>query len=411
MESFTHLRKDYLQKHVELEDIVNKSKFGLVELKIKVEPLDYDFFSSETFFVDDNQAAIKIETKPDISDDDNDEEVEEVEVKPPIVLSIFKCRYCPRSFGTEILVENHHIRLHKDLMPANEVTVIRKRIKDDRKLVCALCGVQTHYIKDHMRKRHLKSRRFFCDKCKYCCYKKYDMRNHMKKHLKSEIVPLHCDLCTSTFSWKSGLQIHMRNKHGSKESTGPVVCKCGKVCASKGSLFMHMRSKHSEDSGVKVKCHLCNKEVVKLHMNLHMRQVHARSTEVCDICGKTFKNKIALRSHKKLHNEKSFVCQYEGCDKAYEIKSKLDDHKKTHNEQRDFRCTYEGCDKSYFKNRCLRMHIGLTHEKYTVDCPVPACSFSVGRRDYMRTHILRHRDISKEEIASYLEKIKKIKLL
>lgn len=68
------------------------------------------------------------------------------------------------------------------------------------------------------------------------------------------------------------------------------------------------------------------------------------------------------------------------------------------------------CEKCFFSANHLRRHIAVAHDKVRVNCFVEGCRFSVGRKDYLRNHILTHRELSEDVKNAYLIKIRDMKL-
>ena len=59
-----------------------------------------------------------------------------------------------------------------------------------------------------------------------------------------------------------------------------------------------------------------------------MYNVHDHGVVFCDICGKRCPNKIKLKIHLTIHNDKSaFECQH--CGKGFSSKAKVDRHVST----------------------------------------------------------------------------------
>ena len=86
---------------------------------------------------------------------------------------------------------------------------------------------------------------------------------------------------------------------------------------------------------------------------------------------------------------------------------KLLKQQKTHTGQRDFMCHL--CEKSFFSANHLRRHIVVSHDKVKVNCFVEGCPFSVGRKDYLRNHMMTHRELAEDVKIAYLVKIREMK--
>lgn len=69
------------------------------------------------------------------------------------------------------------------------------------------------------------------------------------------------------------------------------------------------------------------------------------------------------------------------------------------------------CEKSFFSANHLRRHIACSHDKIRISCFVEGCRYSVGRKDYLRNHILAHRDLQEDVKQEYLKHIREMKIV
>ena len=128
----------------------------------------------------------------------------------------------------------------------------------------------------------------------------------------------------------------------------------------------------------------------------------------CEVCGKKFFTKPALRTHMIRHKDQKFVCNFEGCTKKFFSSTSFKSHKKTHIDQRDFACHL--CDKKYFIANHLHRHILHFHKQLKVSCELPGCSSKFARKETYRNHVLsHHKELSKDQIELLLKKIREMK--
>ena len=123
-----------------------------------------------------------------------------------------------------------------------------------------------------------------------------------------------CSSCGRNFRSLASLQ-----KHEIKCSAGFVCQKCDVKFKTIKNLRSHIKTQHSEYNYVCEQCELRFKSSSKLKTHT---KVHEDHTVVCPICGKVFKNKLVLKSHKyKKHGKvepikkKNLLCPI--CSKVY----------------------------------------------------------------------------------------------
>ncbi|CRK95899.1 CLUMA_CG009345, isoform A [Clunio marinus] len=182
------------------------------------------------------------------------------------------CSLCRRTFMTEEGFKNHKIR------PCS--------------LPCEICGkmFRKDILKTHLNAMHFNIKPYECDICgkKFC--KSY-LAFHMNMHigLEHQKKDFHCQICGSSFFFRSGLKAHIRNVHEKK-----LTCLlCEKTFKNKESLKDHKLLPH----------------------NLP-----------CDICGKRFPTKHSLQIHQNMHEERNFACDILRCLKKFKTKSNLKKH-------------------------------------------------------------------------------------
>lgn len=124
----------------------------------------------------------------------------------------FKCSYCPRMFGSELIHRNHE-KIHldnPDYEPKNDwkeyYTVVDKGTKLRK---CNLCGLITRAIGIHLGKVHFPTDH----KCKICgmTFKsKQSCTVHEQKHDSNNAVQ--CPICDKEFAERKLLICHLRTK-------------------------------------------------------------------------------------------------------------------------------------------------------------------------------------------------------
>jgi hypothetical protein len=178
--------------------------------------------------------------------------------------------------------------------------------------------------------------------CKIC----HALRNsvgNMQRHLVAHRKVFKCTCCDVNFSTKNGLYFHKKKKSGNKFDCS--LCKFSTYYVP--FLRAHMKRSHPEKDE-KVFCDICgkslkNKMSLKSHLQSHKSQ---DIKEVCGECGKLFTSVKYLRRHqKRVHSIKDHVCTYSRCDKSFPSKCQLKAHvDRVHLKVHKFTCTYPNCE-------------------------------------------------------------------
>lgn len=200
------------------------------------------------------------------------------------------CTYCQKSLKTPSSLKSHINLYHaetKTTFTCNVVGCSRafftkkqcmnhiKTHDSDTREVCPECGIQVvskHNLDKHIKRVHLKERNFACDICDYRGFFKFNIVEHMKKHLDiTERDRFYCDHCQFQSVSKTSMRTHKRSEHSGVKRTWH--CHCGKVFAQNSSYYTHVKVVH---------------EKIKRHE--------------CQHCPKAFFDKAQLRNHVKVQH-------------------------------------------------------------------------------------------------------------
>lgn len=177
-----------------------------------------------------------------------------------------------------------------------------------------------------------------------------------------------------------------------------VECKiCNQTYSNELNLKKHVYNVHRM---VRVKCHICDKEVNKKSLDRHMKSVHSAKVAVkkerklipdeekipCMMCGKKCLNLASLQNHiKNIHEAEQFKCTQ--CD-FQGIKRHLDKHIKKQHSEEVFQCTR--CQKILKSKSTLKEHMWIHTDHRRFICDI--CGMRFKRTSNYHGHMKSHQD-------------------
>ncbi|XP_037884704.1 zinc finger protein 568 isoform X1 [Glossina fuscipes] len=196
-----------------------------------------------------------------------------------------------------------------------------------------------------------------------------DIQNNVKKNKKTELFT-HIEKVTEA------------------GTTRYRCTECNKVFNSRSQKYYHL-SCNTEEQQKLHKCEKCQKVFAKIsHLKYHLES-HTSTEWRCSQCSKVFGNRLILRKHEKIHDEKmqSITCLH--CGINYRSKASLATHVAAkHNKILVHGCSQ--CDKSYASKSMLQQHL-LTHQTKRYCCTV--CGKGFPRNSSLKSHFKRHSKI------------------
>lgn len=367
------------------------------------------------------------------------------------------CMICNKLCSTELRLLSHIRNVHSDrpkkiscdlcskmFATSNSLWVHKKTLhKNKWDFMCSKCGYGTNskeIFDEHLQKAGDNHSTFKCDACdkSYAsqqnldkhsqlyhvthrcksCNKEYGSRNNLLRHIqrshgKQKVRNIPCEQCAKMFYTKWQLKVHMNfhiNKkhecsHCDYSTVYPQALKthlkihskqyscmcdlCGKGFMNKCALKNHMGREHF---GVVVTCSVCQKKFhaqkyLDLHMECHQPGYEMRNHQ-CEICGRRFLRRPMLRRHIRDHKglTRTYRCSY--CDKVLTSSSSLKDHINIHTGQKPYVC--ELCGNGFARKNYLTAHL-RTHTKEKPFC-CEECGSAFSQRGTLTMHLKKHRD-------------------
>ncbi|WAR25293.1 ZN345-like protein [Mya arenaria] len=244
------------------------------------------------------------------------------------------------------------------------------------KFFCGQCSFkskrQASFIK-HMKfhDTHPDLKLFRCDVCDFSTVRQSVLCRHKLVH---EDDLLRCDQCSYMTNSTVRLDDHVGKRHPStsRENKGllqPLRCnQCNYSTLSKTKLMMHMKG-HTvvarvQGKGKMFQCDRCTFEASR-RMNLlrHMETVHGgERPHLCDLCGKSFKRRDALKVHEQTHLDRSkrwLPHNCLKCRKAFRSPANLRQHMIVHSTHRAYQCHI--CGQLFKTTMVQKRHMQMVH--------------------------------------------------
>ena len=247
-----------------------------------------------------------------------------------------KCPVCNENIHSS-LIAHHLYAVHEDFA---ETTDHEDPFLENKFFCrCPLCQDVLHMysLRKHLRGSHKimieKSMKIIKDVHKLPIIDKKDERKNLFEqffpNLKQESgIKVQCPMCTKEMSAEKFVR-HYQTLHGSKCAI------CDINFRTHYQRIKHMASVHNITRGFsrcnekKKECKICGQKFIRpCQVRNHVRVVHERLRSfLCDVCGGTFLRKSALKAHKRRHlNLKLYQCKL--CRNKYGEVSTLKKHLK-----------------------------------------------------------------------------------
>ena len=245
--------------------------------------------------------------------------------------TMIKCNICNNRFSTQSSLKRHVKTIHDEKRPEKKPS----KVYDDSEN-------KPNYSNAPGRSKT--SELYILDKF---CYVKKDISSRTiyltcnERNNKDNDCPgyAHIDRITNQMSVKKGHNHSPREgkiAKKSKEKIAPLCDICGKVFKSRKGLKSHRN--HVHEKLKPFECTICNKIFGhKGKLKVHIRTVHQKlRLHKCTICDKSYKEKVTLTKHEyAVHgdgNSKPYNCN--DCDSSFTFNNKLTRHmKNVHNKK------------------------------------------------------------------------------
>ncbi|OXA45027.1 Zinc finger protein 26 [Folsomia candida] len=237
-------------------------------------------------------------------------------------------------------------------------------LKQGRKWECPKCSksFKTHGDLNRHIARHDPDGNVKCEVCGLLSKNRVALSSHVVRIHSNRKRPS-CNTCHRMFSNSTNLREHIKAAHNTKERprfpcTFPG---CEKSYLNKGHISRHVNYEHAQNP-VRFPCTLCGNEFkARFELEQHISTHTTEKPYNCATCGMSFAQMRKMKSHEKMHLEKSAResnCHL--CPRTFLWRRGLQRHiRVAHENQRNYPCAF--CDKRFSISSELKRHVEVKH--------------------------------------------------
>lgn len=177
-------------------------------------------------------------------------------------------------------------------------------------------------------------------------------RKEFYSKLKKPRNPHKCSFCPALFSHRSGKYRHMKKKHSLSKDTSNLITSGNSVFSNTAKTAIPENA-NSESWSTALSCNFCDKFFPTLQSLKKHEQSHKGEEPYCCLeCGRTFKRRCYLASHKIVH-QKRIHCTV--CKKIFPTIKELIQHRRSHPNNEKLQCPE--CDLQFQYPMHLKRHL------------------------------------------------------
>ncbi|XP_035255382.1 P43 5S RNA-binding protein-like isoform X2 [Anguilla anguilla] len=232
-----------------------------------------------------------------------------------------------------------------------------------RPLQCQEQGCSRRFSrKSHLTRHKLSHRGEKTLRCTYLnCARRFFSKDNLKRHVrynhddKDKYFKCHFQDCALTFRKRKAYKTHLAT-HGIASNFKCLKEGCGAKFETAAARRSHEKT-HAGYPCPQPGCQMVARTWGKLQEHL---LEHPSATHTCKECPKKFKNRAALRSHRRSHAAQKpvLMCPSDGCQACFSTTFNLQHHiRKVHLQLLKHRCYFPGCTRTFAMQESLHRHI------------------------------------------------------
>ena len=184
-----------------------------------------------------------------------------------------------------------------------------------------------------------------------------------------DLSELICQICyKKAKSWKGNGLVTDLERHMMVHHEGPKICKhCRKTDFSSDKQWTD-HELWCYSNSVPVECKDCGEKLANRNLLVTHRDTLHRGPYICDTCGKEFRTVRNLTNHRRIHLGTEFACEVQDCGQKFTTRDMLKEHvNHVHLNIRPFEC--ETCSRSFKSKVMLKSHQKIHSEVLGYICP------------------------------------------
>lgn len=217
-------------------------------------------------------------------------------------------------------------------------------------------------LKNHL-DHHLDSKsKFICKECGKDFFRRGGLEKHKLLHVPQDERQHQCDQCDKKFASESLRTQHLKVTHLNKYAK---ICDiCGKTFRERHSFQRHL-AEHNGVPTPNISCDICGLKLTSVYgLNRHKRLRHTEENmreQICPYCSKISPNIAAHRSHIQYSHtmQRKHACHL--CEKSFRRPKELKEHLSTHTGEALYTCPH--CPRTFISNANMHKHRKNEHPK------------------------------------------------